>query len=117
MKGSGPLLDPTRHELLAGHGVDLFGELAELYLRESDRRLAEVGRAIAAAEPAALVRAAHALLGASLNFGAPRLAALAADLESEARAGRVSSTLHEEAVTALEATRRELAPRLHRAPT
>ena len=67
-----------------GDDVELFRELAELFIPRVDRYLDSMR---AASSPAACSDVAHAFRGAVSNFGAPRVVAVLHAVEQKARAG------------------------------
>jgi signal transduction histidine kinase/DNA-binding response OmpR family regulator/HPt (histidine-containing phosphotransfer) domain-containing protein len=91
---SAEVLDP---EILAGlrdisDGSDEFlGELAQLFLDDSPRRLDAIGDAIRARDGEQLRSAAHALKSSAGNLGAFRLRAAAAALEATGDAGELDA--------------------------
>ncbi|MBP7564574.1 MAG: response regulator [Burkholderiaceae bacterium] len=62
-------------------------EVVALFIADAPARLGAIGDAIAAADAAALSRAAHALKGACSNIGAVAMLALCTSLEAYAREG------------------------------
>jgi HPt (histidine-containing phosphotransfer) domain-containing protein len=58
--------------------------LISTWTTETDRRLVELDEAVAAEDPGALARVAHAMKGGSAALGAHRLAALCDELETAA---------------------------------
>jgi two-component system, sensor histidine kinase and response regulator len=102
---SAPVLDADVIERLERLGEsineDLLGQLTVLFLSDADRQIAELRRAIADFDAAAVVGSAHSLRGASANLGARELASLCADLEADAAVGKLSTGT--ELVDALEA--------------
>jgi CheY-like chemotaxis protein/HPt (histidine-containing phosphotransfer) domain-containing protein len=74
-----PLLDhEIVAEILAGGGAE--EGLVALFLRESRRRLRELGLAIAAGDTASVAEIAHKITGGCATFGAARMAATAASV-------------------------------------
>jgi HPt (histidine-containing phosphotransfer) domain-containing protein len=67
--------------------MDLFRELVELFLDDSVHLMDRIRAAVAHNDANELERAAHALKGSVLNFGARTVADLALGLESMGRAG------------------------------
>lgn len=65
--------------------IELLKELAELFLQECPRMLAEIEHAIAAGDPQALQHAAHTLKGSVSNFAASRAAEASLVLEKMGR--------------------------------
>jgi two-component system, sensor histidine kinase and response regulator len=70
-----------------GQDMDLFRELVELFLDDSVHLVDRIRTAVAHNDANELERAAHALKGSVLNFGARTVADLALGLESMGRAG------------------------------
>jgi len=66
--------------VVSGH-PDLLGELAELFLEDSARRLLEIRKALDSADFAGLERAAHTLKGSASSLCGKRAAELALRLE------------------------------------
>jgi HPt (histidine-containing phosphotransfer) domain-containing protein len=67
-------------------------DLVELYFADVAVQLAAIQTAFASNDPGALGAAAHRIKGASLSIGAERVAGLAAELETAAKAGELSGT-------------------------
>ena len=65
----------------------LFGELIDLYLTDSRRRLSDIKDALTRGDLDALSDAAHGLKGSSLSIGVSSVAAFAEQLERAARTG------------------------------
>lgn len=88
-----PVLDPRVVGRLEGlgraAGEDLMGQLAHLFLADADARIVALRRAITGADAPAVVRAAHALHGASANVGATDLADLCGSFATDGAAGRL----------------------------
>ncbi len=68
----------------------LLERLIHTYLDTAARLVADVDAALAAEDAAGLRQSAHTLKSSSANLGATELARLCAQIESEARAGRVA---------------------------
>jgi CheY-like chemotaxis protein/HPt (histidine-containing phosphotransfer) domain-containing protein len=68
---------------------ELLREIAEIFQQEMEERLDDIGRAIQAADPVALSRAAHKLKGEAANFSARTVVQLAAELELLGELGNV----------------------------
>jgi len=66
-------------------GVDLVGQLADIFLADARLRLIELHQAMADADADCLARSAHYLSGASATLGATSLARLCAYLETNSR--------------------------------
>jgi len=83
-----PLIDPHRFEALqANAGADFVLSLIEAFAEESPALLAELRRALAAADAPAFESAAHTLKSNGVAFGATRLAEMARALEWQGLAG------------------------------
>ena len=78
-----PVLDLAHLREFTGGDAQLEGELGALYLSTADLYLEEMARALAPGG-GNWSKAAHALKGASANFGARRVAELAAAAEAAA---------------------------------
>ncbi len=65
-------------------------DISQEFLRESDRRMPRFRELIAANDPQTLLREAHSLKGACLNFGALRMAAYCAELEEAGQQGNIA---------------------------
>jgi HPt (histidine-containing phosphotransfer) domain-containing protein len=72
-----------------GGDAQLFAELADLFVQDAPRRLADIREALRRRDAPALERAAHALKGSAANFGAKDTVAAAATLESLGRGGDI----------------------------
>jgi HPt (histidine-containing phosphotransfer) domain-containing protein len=72
-------------------GVDLVGELIDLFAQEGPAFLAALREAAQAGELEAARRKAHDLKGSSANLGASRLKELCHGLEAAARAGDLAT--------------------------
>jgi two-component system sensor histidine kinase/response regulator len=68
-------------------GEDLIGQLATVFLADSESRVAALHAAIADGDGAAVAETAHTMLGASANLGATELANLCAALEAKGAEG------------------------------
>jgi len=79
--GSGPVLDVEVLDQLQLLGVDLVGQLVELFVRSAVADRAALYAAVEAGDADAFARGAHRLRGGSANLGAIRLSALCADLD------------------------------------
>ena len=93
-------------------GDDFIGELVETFFEEAPGLLAEIKRALDEGDAEAFRRAAHSLKSNGDSFGATRLAALARELETMGRDGRLDEArpklpqleaAYEEAAAALRA--------------
>lgn len=77
-----PAIDITVYaELQNAAGADFVTELADAFLEEAPRMLAEIRDAQAQANAERFRRAAHSLKSNGLTFGATTLGAMARDLE------------------------------------
>lgn len=83
-----------------GGDMDLLMELADLCMEESVRLLERIHRAVREKDPDELEKAAHALKGSVLNFGAKKLAEVAQGLETMGRNRDLTQT--QNALTELE---------------
>jgi CheY-like chemotaxis protein len=90
----------------------LLAELAQLFLKDSSGRLAEIRNSLERGDAAGLERAAHSLKGSVSNFGARRAFDAAAELEKTARRGDLSEC--KRLCTLLEAEVDTLRPELER---
>ena len=70
-------------------GDDFIGELVETFFEEAPGLLAEMGRALDEGDAETFRRAAHSLKSNGDSFGATRMAALARELETMGRDGRL----------------------------
>lgn len=82
-----PALDFERLDMLEqSSGSDgLVAELAQIFIEDTHLRLQAVERAMAEGDAEGIGRAAHALRGSAVNFGAERLAELAGQLERQTK--------------------------------
>jgi signal transduction histidine kinase/CheY-like chemotaxis protein len=71
--------------------IDLLKEIAELFVRESDKQLAGIDRAIAGGDGKTLEHTAHKLKGSLGNFAAKKACDAALKLEITGREGDLSS--------------------------
>ena len=81
---SGDVLDAERVADLQELGPERFERLVETFVRSAWGQIDEIEQMVAAADPEAVRRAAHALKGSSRIYGAVRVAAIAAVLAEEA---------------------------------
>jgi len=86
-------------------------DLIEAYLSDGESQVSDVEAALAAGDPAALVRPAHTLKSSSATVGAERLASAARALESAGRSGALDETVGAQ-VARLRAAWREAAEAL-----
>jgi HPt (histidine-containing phosphotransfer) domain-containing protein len=97
-----PILDETvLAELMTSTGNDLafVRDLVETYLAEAPAQVEGIAVAVAAADPAALVRPAHTLKSSSATMGAVRLSAIARRLEMAGRSGVLDGSVQADAVS------------------
>jgi two-component system sensor histidine kinase/response regulator len=71
-------------------GEDLMGQLTVLFVDDANALVAALHQGLDADDPAAVVRAAHSLSGASANLGAVDLSHLCATLASDGAAGHLA---------------------------
>lgn len=74
---------------------DLLAEIAGIFVADAPAMVADVVAAIAAGDAAAVSRAAHRLKGSILTFGAPQAVAAALSLETNGRAGDLTTAAAE----------------------
>ena len=90
---SDQVLDPDAIENLRALSPDTDGaflrELIEIYLQDTPARFAELDATFASGDAPGLMRAAHTIKGSSGNFGASRLAKLAQEIETHAKAANL----------------------------
>jgi two-component system sensor histidine kinase/response regulator len=77
---------------LKGMGSDLKLKLAELFVRDTGKRLEELRDAFQRGDIPAVARLAHAIKGSAGNLGARHLAQLCADIETRAEAAEFDVT-------------------------
>ena len=88
--GAAPAIDPTAIEALtASMGGAFIVELIDTFGEDARELIAALRRALAAADLDGFRRAAHSLKSTSETLGAAGLAAMARELETQARAGNV----------------------------
>jgi signal transduction histidine kinase/CheY-like chemotaxis protein len=75
-----------RSDLLAVISVQQLDHVTRILERQAVAAIPQLGQALAAADAQQLVRVAHSLKGAALEVGLPRVADLARDIETAARA-------------------------------
>lgn len=107
---SRPMFDRTRALERTGGDTDLLRELAEVFLEECPRWMAEIDEAVTAGDARKLQRAAHSLKGGVDSFGARGAFEAAFALEKMARANELGSLA--EAQFALRAQIERLIPEL-----
>jgi len=81
----------TLRSLSPDDGGEFVRELIAIYLQDTPQRLAEIDQALIKNDAVTLVRAAHSIKGSSGNFGANRLAQLAAEIEHQGKAGNLAA--------------------------
>jgi two-component system sensor histidine kinase/response regulator len=74
---------------LGSQGASAVNSGVDRFLADAPARVAELERAVRREDPAAVARAAHALKGAAANLGAIAVAAICAELQTAADAGRL----------------------------
>lgn len=79
----------TLYNLCPGDGGEFFRELLGLYLHDTTGHLARLGAALVTGDVAKITMAAHSIKGMSASIGAQRLAAVAAAVEMQAKAGNL----------------------------
>ena len=84
-----------------GGDAELARQLARAYIGQADRLSSAVRAAVAARDPEAIRRAAHAMKGSAANFDATPTVSAAAELERIGRAGDLAQV--EEVFVRLEA--------------
>ena len=88
-------IDPKAIEALRalspGGGTEFLRELVDIYLQDTPVRLTELELALARQDAPTATRAAHTIKGSSGNFGALRLARLAAEIEVFGKAANLSA--------------------------
>ncbi|WP_438016285.1 response regulator [Sorangium sp. So ce315] len=107
---SRPMFDRTRALERTGGDADLLRELAEVFLEECPRWMADIDEAVTAGDARKLQRAAHSLKGGVDSFGARGAFEAAFALEKMARANELGSLA--EAQFALRAQVERLIPEL-----
>jgi two-component system sensor histidine kinase/response regulator len=85
--------DPASSLALVEDDQALLVEIIELFLDESPRLMTTIQHTCATGESAELMRAAHTLKGMAGNFGAPKVVALAFELELSGKNGRLDNAL------------------------
>jgi PAS domain S-box-containing protein len=89
-----PVLDAKVVDRLTRMGEatdeDLMGQLATLFLTDSDTRVVELRKAVAGDDAASVVESAHTLRGASAILGATELARLCGTMETNGAAGNLA---------------------------
>lgn len=84
-----PVIDPQAIENLRmlnpDDGDAFLRELAEIFVSDTPKRLAELDQTLASGDAVAFVRAAHSIKGSSSNLGALALREAAEHLEHQAK--------------------------------
>jgi HPt (histidine-containing phosphotransfer) domain-containing protein len=75
---------------MTGGEIEFVDELVDTYLEDGAQQVVALRDALAAGDPAALVRPAHSLKSNSLNVGAMELGGQCRELEERARGGAVA---------------------------
>jgi HPt (histidine-containing phosphotransfer) domain-containing protein len=115
-----PVLDPDTlaelRDLLGQDEPEALRDLLDVFLADTERRLATLREAVLAMETATIALTAHALKGSCATFGAVPLARLGAQIETEARVGNRAASedllvqIEAEYLRVRAALRRELSP-------
>jgi len=109
-----PAFDPARleeiHQLEIMTGRSLVRELVDDFLAEAPRGMEQMRDALTQGDFNRLAFSAHALKGSSVQVGAPRVAALSAELEKRGRSATLDGTAR--VLADLEREIRRVAPRL-----
>jgi len=82
----------TLRELSPDDGGEFVRELIGIYLQDTPQRVAEIEQALTTQDAAIVMRAAHSIKGSSGNFGANRLAQLAAEIEQQGKLGNLADS-------------------------
>ena len=90
---AGPALDEAAALTYVGGDRQLLGELLDIYLADAPGHLHAIRDAVAGADPAALMRAAHTLNGSLRVLGATAAIALVGSLEALGRDGRLEGAV------------------------
>jgi HPt (histidine-containing phosphotransfer) domain-containing protein len=84
-----PVIDPQAIENLRmlnpDDGDAFLREIAEIFVSDTPKRLAELDQTLASGDAVAFVRAAHSIKGSSSNLGALALRQAAESLENQAK--------------------------------
>lgn len=79
---------------LSPDGNDEFlRELITIFLTDTPKQLTQLDEALARQDAALVIRAAHTIKGSSGNFGAEPFAAVAKQIESEAKTGNLAGAV------------------------
>lgn len=76
-------------EWIGEYGADFLVELIDVYLEDTPYRLAQLHQALNGGDKEALTREAHTLKSSSANVGAMSFSAVAKEIETAARGGKV----------------------------
>jgi HPt (histidine-containing phosphotransfer) domain-containing protein len=82
--------DPERIREVVGDDREILLELVSLFFEDTQQRLEKLQKALAGGDLLVTRNEAHAIKGASGNFGAERLHEAAKRLEDAARAGQIA---------------------------
>jgi CheY-like chemotaxis protein/HPt (histidine-containing phosphotransfer) domain-containing protein len=113
-----PVIDPavleTLRQMGTGAGVDVIGDLLQLFRADGQSLVAAIREAVSRDDASGLRQAAHSLKGAASNMGATTLAELCSRLETMGRSGSIGEAdallpgverQYQEVCTTLEAER------------
>jgi HPt (histidine-containing phosphotransfer) domain-containing protein len=111
-----PLLLPEKMAQFREMGLEreVFQQLLQTYIAQSDKLVRELQLAVLAKDAAAMRQAAHTMKGASANLGAAQVTALSSQLEEIGKKGsldgavELSERLQAAVVQVKEALKREL---------
>ena len=95
-------IDPAALDRLRGRSRNLTVKLAELFVRDTGRRLEELHDAVQRADAPAVAQLAHAIKGSAANLGAHIMVQICADIEKSAQTADLAT-----APVRLEALQRE----------
>lgn len=76
-------------EWIEEYGEDFLMDLVDVYLADTPNRVAQMREAFSGGDAQTLIREAHTLKSSSANVGAMRLSALAKEMESAGRSGKL----------------------------
>ena len=77
------------------YGEDFLVELIDVYLKDTPNRVVQLRRALDGGDNETFVREAHTLKSSSANVGAMGLSALAKEMESAGRSGKIETVARE----------------------
>jgi HPt (histidine-containing phosphotransfer) domain-containing protein len=77
------------------YGEDFLVELIDVYLKDTPHRVTQLRQALDGGDNETFVREAHTLKSSSASVGAMRLSALAKEMESAGRSGRIATVARE----------------------